>query len=72
MIWYFEQGLQLLVRVKIEQSWQKLDSFKKIVKNIINAKTIIALRPYFYICKTNQYYRQDNRPEQLKLVLKAS
>ena len=55
MIRYFQEGLCLLLRVKIEQRSRELDSFKELVKKAVDAKVKAALRPRFYICKIDQY-----------------
>ena len=59
MIWYFCKDFKHLLRVKMEQYGQKLDSFKEIVEKRVDAKTKVALRPHCYNCNIDQYYLQS-------------
>ena len=60
MIRYFQDGLQPLIKVKIEQHGQEFNSFKEIVKKAVDAKAKATLGPRSYVCKTNQHRFQDN------------
>ena len=66
MIWYFWEGLRPSVRIKIDQRGRELDSFKELVKNIVDAETKAALRPHSYARKTDQHYLRGSRPSAAK------
>ena len=68
MIWYFQKGLCLSVRVKIEQRGQELNSFKELVKKTVDVEAKTALQPRSYACETDQNPLRGNR----LLVAKAS
>ena len=50
----------------MEQRGRELDSFKKIVKKTVDAKTKTALRPRSYACNTNQHFFWGSRPSAAK------
>ena len=66
MIRYFRKGFRPLVRVKIEQRGQELDSFEELVKKAVDAKAKAALRPRFYAYKTDQYCLRGSQPSIAK------
>ena len=71
IIWYFQKGLCLLVRVEIEQRGQELDSFKKLVKKTVNAKDKAAFRPCSYACETNQHCLWGSWPSAAKVSIQS-
>ena len=66
MIRYFWKGLCPLVRVKIEQRGQELDSFEELVKKAVDAEAKTALRLRSYTCETNQHCLRGIRPSAAK------
>ena len=62
MIWYFREDLRPLVRVKMEQRGQQLDSFEELVKKAVDAKAKATLWPRSYARKTDQYCFWGTRP----------
>ena len=62
MIWYFQEGLRPLVKVKIEERGWELNSFKEFVKKAVDAKAKVAFWPRSYAYKTDQYYFRGSRP----------
>ena len=71
MIWYFQEGLRLLIRVKIEQRGWELDSFKELVKKAVEAEAKATLRPRSYARKTDWYCFRDSRPSAAKTSTKG-
>ena len=39
----------------MEQRGQELNSFEELVEKTVDAKAKAALRPRFFVCKTNQH-----------------
>ena len=66
IIWYFWDGLWLLIKVKIEHHGQKLNSFKEKIEKIVDNKAKATFRPCFYAGKTNQHSFWDSRPSAIK------
>ena len=66
MIWYFQKGLRLSLRVEIEQCGWELDSFKEIVEKTVNIKAKAPFRPRSYACDINQHCFRDSRPSAAK------
>ena len=66
MIRYFWKGFWRLIKDKIEDCGQELDSFEEIVEKAVNAEAKVSLKLYFYTCKTNQYCLQGSRPYATK------
>ena len=66
MIWYFWEGFFSLVRVKIKQRNRELDSFKELIKKIVDveAKAVFWLRSY--TCETDQNCLQRSQPSTVK------
>ena len=53
MIWYFWDGLRLLIRVQIEQCGWKLNRFEELVKKAVNEKAKSTLWARSHACETN-------------------
>ena len=68
MIWYFWEGLRLLVQVEMEQRGQELNSFKEIVEKAVNAKAKATLRPRSYACNVDQHCLQGSQPSAAKTI----
>ena len=66
MIWYFQKGFCLLVRVKIEQRGWELNSFEELVKKTVNVETKATLWPCSYARKTDQHCFWRSRPSAAK------
>ena len=55
MIWYFQEGLHPLLRVKIEQCGREFHSFEELVKKAVDIKAKAAFQPRSYASETNQH-----------------
>ena len=66
MIWYFQEGFRLSVRVEIEQCGQELNSFEELVKKTVDGKAKAVCQPRSYVCKTNQHCFWGSRPSAAK------
>ena len=72
MIWYFWEGFQPSVQVKMEQRGQELNSFEEIVEKAIDAEAKAALRPCSYARDTNQYCFRSSQSSAAKTKIWAS
>ena len=61
MIWYFQEGFWLSIRVEIEQRGQELDSFEELIKKVVNVEAKAAFRPHSYAHKTDQHCLRGSR-----------
>ena len=66
MIQYFREDFEPLVRVKIEQRGQELNSFKELVKKTVNAEAKATFQPRFYAYKTDQHCFWSSCPSAAK------
>ena len=58
------------MKVEIKQHNKKLNSFKKLIKKIVNTKAKAALKPCFYSYKTHQHCLQKGWPAITKFSIK--
>lgn len=53
MIRYFEEGLKLFIKVKMDQDATHLDIYKELVAKAVKTKTKVGMQPSLYIQETN-------------------
>lgn len=66
MIQYFWKSLKPLIKVEIEQHSQELNSFNKIVKQVVDAKPKATFRLRSYTRQTDRHYGQGSYPATTK------
>lgn len=61
MIWYFQEDIQPLVKVEMQQRGPKLESFYEIIEKAVKADANAAPKPHSKNHDTDQHYTQSNR-----------
>ena len=62
MLKYFREGLRPLIRVELEYRDLELESFKQLVKKVVEAEGKASLQPRTTTREIDQYCPQDNCP----------
>lgn len=64
MIWYFREGLKLLIKVKIEQQNRTSTHFKEIVQKAVNVEAKADLQSSIMVWDANR--PKESRPKETK------